>query len=200
MSHYIEVYVEYKEKNEKSWHLLTINGNTDMSCIDEDLKYDMERLKIYGNLDLECASSYMKVEEASDGLKSIFKYLESDRARTIPLSWLRAETGKIESNFITEVKSLYRALGCYMMTDPYEDTNEDPNKYDDDGNVQPSWNPLTFPVNKELLDSANLKYIGFEVAHSLSAKINMIYTMLKHLGDMDFDAPSYDIRLVLIDT
>jgi len=130
----------------------------------------------------------------------IFKNLDEgyNDVRSIDLKYLSHLLDKIESNYITELKSIYTALGCYLITDLYEDVPDD-DKYDDDGNVKASYNPLTFPINKELLEKNNKNFIAYETAHRLSSQISMVLNMLDHCN-FDSDSVSYEARLILIKT
>lgn len=200
MSSYTEVYIEYKEKQEKNWHLFCIDKNCDFSCINEDLKYDIEKLSVYGDVDLESIANVEDTKRLSPEFRMLFKHLDEDYhcIQYIDLKYLSALLDKITSNYITELKSIYTALGCYLITDMYEDVPED-DKYDDDGNVKSTYNPLTFPINKELLENNNKNFVAYEVAHRLSAIIDMVFNMLNR-NNFDFDAPTYEARLILIKT
>jgi len=201
MSTYTEVYIEYRNKKEPNWHLFCIDKNCDLSCINEDLKYDIERISEYGDLNLEDIASCVDTKDMSMEFRAIFKDLDEDYShiKVIDLKYLNAALDKIISNYITELKSIYTALGCYLITDIYDDVPDD-DKYDDDGNIKKDYNPLTYPVNKELLEKNNRNFIAYEAAHRLSAQVEMVLVMLNHYNYYGDDKVEYEGRLILINT
>lgn len=124
--------------------------------------------------------------EFSKGLNDIYDSLNS--AKVVSPADLMQYAVSLIDKCTAIKKTIWCALGLPEYTDDeYTDISSD--KYDSSGNIDPNWNQLTFPVNKELFDKLQEADFG-------SAKGFRILGMLDSL-EAQFDS-THKYRLVLV--
>lgn len=124
----------------------------------------------------------------SEGLADIYGQLNS--AKVVRPAELQQYAVNLIDKSTAIKKTIWSALGLPEYTDDeYADVACD--KYDSSGNIDPNWNPLTFPVNKELFDKLQEADFG-------SAKGCRILGMLDSLEAQTGVTPLNEYRLVLV--
>ena len=150
MSYSISAYAEVRRKGSDKWEMLG------KDCILREVKH----LLLGGpddNSEIDCWDYYMDLgkDELS---KSLAKFLELDDCenficfKQVDVLELRKDAEKIISDAGNRIKFLCKALGIKVEEEWDGDWYASSGKcYDENGKVSRKFNPLTFPVNKEMV-------------------------------------------------
>ncbi len=186
MSWNIYIYAEVKGRNETEWKPL-VN-----KCVCDDFKhYDSD---FYD--DLYC----IKASETSiDSLRKINQessFGNSYEVRYCNIDMFRKHLSSIINTFITEMKSVYTALGLDCMCIDDEDYwySEEDDEDEEDKDTKKSDNPwvkyMTFPVNKKMLVDLSTSFHEYTKAVQMVGLCDMLSSMCDHYDD--------EIRLLFI--
>lgn len=179
MSWNITVYLEKKTKDSDKWEFV--------SCVHDNFKW------LLHNQNYDALSDFdtIKIDELSDKLKEKYKsYTVSEldffNGHVITGTELKiyAETDIEKSKMLK--KALYIALGVPEYTDDEFEEIEDPNKYDSNGNIKKNWNPLTFPVNKELIEKVQLAEFNCIRAYKIIGMVEAAESMVHYDDELRF--------------
>lgn len=151
MSYSISCFVEKKNKNGE-WEIVSPNW----FCWDfKNLLIDEDDWHDFDGIDKKTLSSFLKehyeLDENGNDKEGVFSYTDM---KTMTVGELKAYANKYIDEYETATKYLFSALGSiHYQTWEYEDYVDD--KYDEEGNINPSYNPLTFPINKDMIRDWN---------------------------------------------
>ena len=149
MSWNVTVYLEKLNKKTGKWEFV--------SCVHDNFKYLLHSTCNGGFNEFETISK----ENVSDELRARYTSdnsygLDYFDAKVVSMTESKqyAETDIEKARSLK--KALYIALGLPEYVDDEYEEWEDPDKYDTHGNIKKNWNPLTFPVNKDLFEKVQL--------------------------------------------
>lgn len=112
-------------------------------------------------------------------------------ARTIKAADFRTDASMLIDKSVEVKKTIWCALGLPEYTDDeFEDVVND--RYDVEGNQNPNWNPLTFPVNKDLFNRLQEADFGVAKAYRIIGMLDALESMAGN----EWDSDTY--RLVLV--
>ena len=120
--------------------------------------------------------------------------------KAYPLKDMQKLCDGLIGKFQTTMLMCYKALGIkaepedtdYRLLDLY---NEDNSKYTSSGEVSKKYSPLTYPINKELLDQLNEESAGYYKGVWWRGVLATIEELAEEDWELDRDA---EIRLVFI--
>lgn len=194
MSTYISSYVEKFNKKTNQWELISKN------CFSDNFKH---YLNSYDYTDWYNFNLILNKKELSSEIKEIYEIDEEGNAnieiRYVTLKGLHDYAIKQVENYISKTNSLFTALGLRDMYRVNEDEEvfED-GKYDDEGNIKNTYNPMTFPINKELLIEWNDSEIKAFNMTRLLGICESIYEQCAEMEDGCYvSADSNNIRIIM---
>lgn len=184
MSHSVSFYIENKEKDGR-WHLLNKSS----------LVWDFETYYIDNHIDFD-EFGYIENSELSEELKEKYKIgvekYDYITAKVTNFSELWEMANEYDENFEKSLEYAYLALGVPYRYDEYDENFED--KFDDEGKLRHDYNPLTFPVNKEILVKLNDYFYNIRKAY----KIEELCARAKDFYNIDCkNEENYRIILIL---
>ena len=199
MSWGITVYAEKKRKNSDKWELI---GNQEILleakwCLITD---DAENYRI--DVDIEDAFYEIDNEELSDGLLKHYdgKIDNYHIVKQYPIDKMYELCEEHIKKYTTTALMCYKALGiksqesdeAFRALETYGETDM---KYTESGKISKNYNPLTFPINKELMIELNDKFENMQRAVYWQGIIAVVRTLAEEDWQLDHDC---EIRLVFV--
>ena len=195
MGYSITVWAEKKAKGSDQWHMVTKNW------IILDAKYILLGAED-DCCEFDAWNSYqndIKVEELSPELRRILKPKGNEDMRyykEVSMMEIYERTSTIQKKAEIQMKSLCKALGMSVHEEEWDGEwyVDQSSGYDENGRKTKKFNPLTFPVNKELVEDI----VRIKKLYDLSHYWNGICLAVKGnagCGWCDEDHP--DIRFIM---
>lgn len=198
MSWGIKLFAEKKRKSSNKWEMI---GKTNI--LDE-----VKHILITDTM--ECAGGTQDIEEntfdsvdiseLSQGILDYYdgKIDEYHLVKVYSVNAMHKLCDSLINNYQATMMMCYRALGfnCKVnfYTEPVLDIETD--KYQPySADLNPAYNPLTFPVNKDMLLQLNEESVGYEKAIKWRGILAAINGLAREDWDLDRDA---EIRLVFV--
>lgn len=198
MSWGIRLFAEKRRKGSSKWEMI---GKT---CIMSEVKHFLLTDTMdyaAGTQDIE-ENTFDPVDnsELSQGVLNFYdgNIDEYHWVKVYPLKNMYRLCDKIIDEYENTMMMCYKALGFKCEINPYIDYILDINtdKYQTgSAELAPDYNPLTYPVNKDLLNDLNNASAGYKKALKWNGLLWSIEDMAKEDYDLDRDA---DIRLVFV--
>ena len=198
MSWGIRLFAEKRRKGSSKWEMI---GKT---CIMSEVKHFLLTDTMdyaAGTQDIE-ENTFDPVDnsELSQGILDFYdgNIDEYHWVKVYPLKNMYRLCDKIIDEYENTMMMCYKALGFKCEINPYIDYILDINtdKYQTgSAELVPDYNPLTYPVNKDLLNDLNNASAGYKKALKWNGLLWSIEDMAKEDYDLDRDA---DIRLVFV--
>lgn len=186
MSQHVSFYVEKKdETGDCYWKLLNKSS----------FVWDFERY--YFDSDISFSQfGYIENCNLSAELKTMYKIgmekYDYITAKETTFSELWELANKYIEKFEMTAKNAYLALGVPYREDEYDCNYED--KYDENDRVRPDYNPLTYPVNKEILEKLNDYFFNIGKAYRL---IELCRMVKEFYNIKEEDEDNYRVILIL---
>lgn len=176
MSYSISCYVEKKNKD-GIWEVVSSNWfcyDFKTLIIDDDDWHDFDWV------DKKTLSSFVKqhydIDENGNEIGADFSYTDM---KSMTVSKLRKYADKYINEYETATKYLFSALGSiFYQTWEYQDFYD--GKYDEEGNPNPMYNPLTFPINKDMVRDWNNIELKVHKAYRI---FQLCETAMEQVGD-----------------
>lgn len=200
MSWGITLFAEKKRKNSDKWEMIgtheIISEVKFMLITDtmESLSYDIDFN--------ETTFDEIDNSELSQGILDFYggKIDTYHWVKVYPIKDMHKLCDKLIDKFQTTMLMCYKALGInaepdetnYRLLDLY---GEDNRKYTSSGEISKKYNPLTYPVNKELLDQLNEESAGYYKSIWWKGVLSVIEDLAEEDWEQDRDA---EIRLVFV--
>lgn len=198
MSWGIRLFAEKRRKGSSKWEMI---GKT---CIMSEVKHFLLTDTMdyaAGTQDIE-ENTFDPVDnsELSQGVLNFYdgNIDEYHWVKVYPLKNMYRLCDKIIDEYENTMMMCYKALGFKCEINPYIDYILDINtdKYQaGSAELAPDYNPLTYPVNKDLLNDLNNASAGYKKALKWNGLLWSIEDMAKEDYDLDRDA---DIRLIFV--
>lgn len=198
MSWGIRLFAEKRRRGSSKWEMI---GKT---CIMSEVKHFLLTDTMdyaAGTQDIEENTfDSVKTSELSQGVLNFYEGTidEYHWVKVYPLKNMYRLCDKIIDEYENTMMMCYKALGFKCEINPYIDYILDINtdKYQTgSAELAPDYNPLTYPVNKDLLNDLNNASAGYKKALKWNGLLWSIEDMAKEDYDLDRDA---DIRLVFV--
>lgn len=182
MSWNINLYAEKYNKKTLKWELV--------GCFSNNFKWNLRGTSIsecneFDRISIENVSEELRTEYTDDsGNNSYFdaKVVSNDKLSDYAI--------KMIDKSVNCKKMAFIALGMPEYTDDEYAEIYDPDKYDDEGKINPTWNPMTFPISKEILEKVQEcefdEHKGYKILGILEAVEGFV---------TDWDT---DIRFILV--
>lgn len=198
MSWGIRLFAEKRRRGSSKWEMI---GKT---CIMSEVKHFLLTDTMdyaAGTQDIE-ENTFDPVDnsELSQGVLDFYdgNIDEYHWVKVYPLKNMYRLCDKIIDEYENAMMMCYKALGFKCEINPYIDYILDINmdKYQtSSAELAPDYNPLTYPVNKDLLNDLNNASAGYKKALRWNGLLWSIEDMAKEDYDLDRDA---DIRLIFV--
>ena len=198
MSWGIKLFAEKRRRGSNNWEMI---GNT---CIMSEVKHflltdTMEYAA--GSQDIEENTfDSVKTSDLSPGVLNFYEGTidEYHWVKVCPLDNMQRLCNRIIEQYDNTMMMCYKALGFKCEINPYIDYSLDlhSDRYQaGSADPVPDRNPLTYPINKELLEELNDQSAGYKKALKWNGLLWAIKDMSREDYDRDRDA---DIRLVFV--
>lgn len=180
MSRHFQMFVEKKE-NDK--YILLNDSYIEIKRFIGHFDFEYENLLI---ADKNSLSQEMKDKFHIDTDKDFYTIKEISFSEIYRL--FHDYRVKVEISLTTS----FLAMGMNYRFSEF-DSGDDFRKYDEDDNIRDDYNPMTHPVNKELLELLNDYLIEYDIMREFEG---VVYT-LKELYDIHYDN-SDDFRILIV--
>lgn len=198
MSWGIKLFAEKKRKSSNKWEMI---GKTNIL---DEVKHILitDTMEFAGGVqDIE-ENTFDSVDtsELSQGILDYYggKIDEYHWVKVCPLDNMKRLCNRIVEQYDNTMMMCYKALGFKCEINPYIDYTLDihSDRYQE-GSAEPvpDYNPLTYPINKELLGELNDQSAGYKKALKWNGLLWAIQDMAREDWDLDRDA---EIRLVFV--
>ena len=197
MSWGIKLFAEKRRRGSDKWEMIGVSNI--ISEVKHMLITDtMENV----NYDIDIEENTFDSVENSELSKGILDYYdgEIDRyhwVKTYPLKSMSLLCDNLINKYQNTMLMCFKALGIKAELNDYAyyilDIND--NKYTASGDISKSYNPLTYPINKELLEQLNNESAGYYKAVWWRGILSIIQDMAMEDWELDNDA---EIRLVFV--
>lgn len=198
MSWGIKLFAEKRRKGSDKWEM--ISKTNIMSEVKDFLLTDTMDYAV-GIQDIE-ENTFDPVDnsELSQGVLDFYdgNIDEYHWVKVYPLDSMRRLCDRIIEQYDHTVMMCYKALGFKCEINPYIDYSLElhSDRYQEcSADLNPVYNPLTYPVNKELLEELNDRSAGYKKALRWNGLLRAIEDMAEEDYDLDRDA---EIRLVFV--
>lgn len=198
MSWGIRLFAEKRRRGSSKWEMI---GKT---CIMSEVKHFLLTDTMdyaAGTQDIEENTfDSVNTSELSQGVLNFYEGTidEYHWVKVCPLDNMERLCNRIIEQYNNIMMMCYKALGFKCEINPYIDYSLDihSDKYQEgSAELTPDYNPLTYPVNKDLLIDLNNASAGYKKALRWNGLLWSIEDMAKEDYDLDRDA---DIRLVFV--
>ena len=198
MSWGIKLFAEKRRKDSDKWEMI---GKTNIMSEVKDFLLTDTMDYAAGIQDIE-ENTFDPVDnsELSQGVLDFYDgdIDEYHWVKVYPLDSMRRLCDRIIEQYDNTVMMCYKALGFRCKINPYIDYSLElhSDRYQEgSASLNPNYNPLTYPVNKELLEELNDRSAGYKKALRWNGLLRAIEDMAEEDYDLDRDA---EIRLVFI--
>lgn len=198
MSWGIKLFAEKRRKGSDKWEMI---GKTNIMSEVKDFLLTDTMDYAAGTQDIE-ENTFDPVDssELSQGVLDFYvgNIDEYHWVKVYPLDSMRRLCDRIIEQYDNTVMMCYKALGFKCEINPYIDYSLDlhSDRYQEcSADLDPNYNPLTYPVNKELLEELNDRSAGYKKALRWNGLLRAIEDMAEEDYDLDRDA---EIRLVFV--
>ena len=198
MSWGIKLFAEKRRKGSDKWEMIgktNIMSEVKDFLLTDTMDYDA------GIQDIE-ENTFDPVDnsELSQGVLDFYdgNIDEYHWVKVYPLDSMRRLCDRIIEQYDNTVMMCYKALGFKCEINPYIDYSLElySDRYQEgSGDLIPVYNPLTYPINKELLEELNDRSAGYKKALRWNGLLCAIQDMAEEDYDLDRDA---EIRLVFV--
>ena len=198
MSWGIKLFAEKRRKGSDKWEMIgktNIMSEVKDFLLTDTMDYDA------GIQDIE-ENTFDPVDnsELSQGVLDFYdgNIDEYHWVKVYPLDSMRRLCDRIIEQYDNTVMMCYKALGFKCEINPYIDYSLDihSDRYrEGSADPVPNYNPLTYPINKELLEELNNRSAGYKKALRWNGLLCAIEDMAEEDYDLDRDA---EIRLVFV--
>ena len=198
MSWGIKLFAEKRRRGSSKWEMI---GKTNiMSEVKHFLLTDTMDYAA-GTQDIE-ENTFDSVDnsELSQGVLDFYdgNIDEYHWVKVCPLDNMKRLCDRIIEQYDNTMMMCYKALGFKCEINPYIDYSLDihSDRYQEgSGDLAPDYNPLTYPINKELLEDLNEQSAGYKKALKWNGLLWAIEDMAREDYNLDRDA---EIRLVFV--
>lgn len=198
MSWGIKLFAEKRRKGSDKWEMI---GKTNIMSEVKDFLLTDTMDYAAGIQDIE-ENTFDPVDnsELSQGVLDFYdgNIDEYHWVKVYPLDSMRRLCDRIIEQYDNTVMMCYKALGFKCKINPYIDYSLElySDRYQEgSADLNPVYNPLTYPINKELMEELNEQSAGYKKALRWNGLLWSIEDMAKEDYDLDRDA---DIRLVFV--
>ena len=198
MSWGIKLFAEKRRKGSDKWEMI---GKTNIMSEVKDFLLTDTMDYAAGIQDIE-ENTFDPVDnsELSQGVLDFYdgNIDEYHWVKVYPLDSMRRLCDRIIEQYDNTVMMCYKALGFKCEINPYIDYSLElhSDRYQEDSaDPVPVYNPLTYPINKELLEELNDRSAGYKKALRWNGLLCAIEDMAEEDYDLDRDA---EIRLVFV--
>ena len=198
MSWGIKLFAEKRRKGSDKWEMI---GKTNIMSEVKDFLLTDTMDYAAGIQDIE-ENTFDPVDnsELSQGVLDFYdgNIDEYHWVKVYPLDSMRRLCDRIIEQYDNTVMMCYKALGFKCEINPYIDYSLElhSDRYQEcSADLNPVYNPLTYPINKELLEELNDRSAGYKKALRWNGLLWAIEDMAEEDYDLDKDA---EIRLVFI--
>ena len=198
MSWGIKLFAEKRRKDSDKWEMI---GKTNIMSEVKDFLLTDTMDHAAGTQDIE-ENTFDPVDdsELSQGVLDFYdgNIDEYHWVKVYPLDSMRRLCDRIVEQYDNTVMMCYKALGFRCKINPYIDYSLElySDRYQEgSADPVPDYNPLTYPVNKELLEELNDRSAGYKKALRWNGLLRAIEDMAEEDYDLDRDA---EIRLVFV--
>lgn len=198
MSWGIKLFAEKRRKGSDKWEMI---GKTNIMSEVKDFLLTDTMDYAAGTQDIE-ENTFDPVDssELSQGVLDFYdgNIDEYHWVKVYPLDSMRRLCDRIIEQYDNTVMMCYKALGFKCEINPYIDYSLElhSDRYQEcSGDLNPVYNPLTYPINKELLEELNNRSAGYKKALRWNGLLRAIEDMAEEDYDLDRDA---EIRLVFV--
>lgn len=187
MSVEIMMYAEEFNKETNKWEIIS------EKCYCDNFKWYLNDYDDYTDFRVP------EISDLSDFIKKDFKLEDPEREeffydmRIATIEELRNYANKFITKYTTTTKNIFLALGLAGHRES-DDDYFDNDKYDDDDNIRSSYNPLTFPVSKELIEEWNTQELDMIKAREIIGICDTILCQSK-LGHGSWD--EQNVRVIM---
>lgn len=198
MSWGIKLFAEKRRKGSSKWEMI---GKTNIL---DEVKHILitDTMEFAGGVqDIEENTfDAVKTSELSQGVLDFYdgNIDEYHWIKVYPLDNMQQLCNRIIEQYDNTMMMCYKALGFKCEINPYIDYTLDLHsaRYQEgSADCIPGYNPLTYPINKELLEELNDQSAGYKKALRWNGLLWAIQDMAKEDYNLDRDA---DIRLVFV--
>ena len=198
MSWGIKLFAEKRRKDSDKWEMI---GETNIMSEVKDFLLTDTMDYAAGTQDIE-ENTFDPVDdsELSQGVLDFYdgNIDEYHWVKVYPLDSMRRLCDRIIEQYDNTMMMCYKALGFKCEINTYIDYSLDlhSDRYrEGSDDLVPDYNPLTYPVNKELLEELNDRSAGYKKALRWNGLLRAIEDMAEEDYDLDRDA---EIRLVFV--
>ncbi len=198
MSWGIKLFAEKRRKGSDKWEMI---GKTNIMSEVKDFLLTDTMDYAAGIQDIE-ENTFDPVDnsELSQGVLDFYdgNIDEYHWVKVYPLDSMRRLCDRIIEQYDNTVMMCYKALGFRCKINPYIDYSLElySDRYQEgSADPVPNYNPLTYPINKELLEELNDLSAGYKKALRWNGLLRAIEDMAEEDYDLDRDA---EIRLVFV--
>ena len=198
MSWGIKLFAEKRRKGSDKWEMI---GETNIMSEVKDFLLTDTMDYAAGTQDIE-ENTFDPVDnsELSQGVLDFYdgNIDEYHWVKVYPLDSMRRLCDRIIEQYDNTVMMCYKALGFKCEINPYIDYSLElhSDRYQEcSADLNPVYNPLTYPINKELLEELNNRSAGYKKALRWNSLLRAIQDMAEEDYDLDRDA---EIRLVFV--
>lgn len=198
MSWGIKLFAEKRRKGSDKWEMI---GKTNIMSEVKDFLLTDTMDYAAGIQDIE-ENTFDPVDnsELSQGVLDFYdgNIDEYHWVKVYPLDSMRRLCDRIIEQYDNTVMMCYKALGFKCEINPYIDYSLElhSDRYQEgSGDLNPVYNPFTYPINKELLEELNDRSAGYKKALRWNSLLCAIEDMAEEDYDLDRDA---EIRLVFV--
>ena len=198
MSWGIKLFAEKRRKGSDKWEMI---GETNIMSEVKDFLLTDTMDYAAGTQDIE-ENTFDPVDnsELSQGVLDFYdgNIDEYHWVKVYPLDSMRRLCDRIIEQYDNTVMMCYKALGFKCEINPYIDYSLElhSDRYQEcSADLNPVYNPLTYPINKELLEELNNRSAGYKKALRWNGLLRAIEDMAEEDYDLDRDA---EIRLVFV--
>ena len=198
MSWGIKLFAEKRRKDSDKWEMI---GKTNIMSEVKDFLLTDTMDYAAGAQDIEENTfDSVDISELSQGVIDFYdgNIDEYHWVKAYPLDSMRRLCDRIIEQYDNTVMMCYKALGFRCKINPYIDYSLElySDRYQEgSADPVPNYNPLTYPINKELLEELNNRSAGYKKALRWNGLLRAIEDMAEEDYDLDRDA---EIRLVFV--
>ena len=198
MSWGIKLFAEKRRKDSDKWEMI---GKTNIMSEVKDFLLTDTMDYAAGTQDIEENTfDSVDISELSQGVIDFYdgRIDEYHWVKVYPLDSMRRLCDRIIEQYDNTVMMCYKALGFRCKINPYIDYSLElySDRYQEgSADPVPNYNPLTYPVNKDLLEELNDRSAGYKKALRWNGLLWAIKDMAEEDYDLDRDA---EIRLVFV--
>lgn len=198
MSWGIKLFAEKRRKDSDKWEMI---GKTNIMSEVKDFLLTDTMDYAEGTQDIEENTfDSVDISELSQGVIDFYdgRIDEYHWVKVYPLDSMRRLCDRIIEQYDNTMMMCYKALGFRCKINPYIDYSLElhSDRYQEgSASLNPVYNPLTYPINKELLEELNNRSAGYKKALRWNGLLRAIEDMAEEDYDLDRDA---EIRLVFV--